>query len=167
MGVRRMTWGHAACTVGFAALLFTSHLNAAFGQSASATIIGQVTDESGGVLPGVTVTARSPSLQVLEVPVVTDSRGEYRLQRVRRGAGTGPRQRRRDAGQRRLDRRPGDELGRIYQFVPSIQLIDAVMYYHTDAQADETVPPTGLEAVTRAFAKIVDEANRLDLSALR
>ena len=33
----------------------------------AASIVGQVTDESGAVLPGVTVTARSPSLQVPRV----------------------------------------------------------------------------------------------------
>jgi hypothetical protein len=51
---------------------------AAAGQDA-AGIIGQVTDESGGVLPGVTVTATGPALQVPEVTAVTDERGEYRL----------------------------------------------------------------------------------------
>ena len=35
----------------------------------TASIIGQVTDQSGAVLPGVTVTATSPALQV---PQVTD-----------------------------------------------------------------------------------------------
>ena len=44
-----------------------------------ATITGQVTDESGAVLPGVTVTATSPVLQVPDVTAVTDERGEYRL----------------------------------------------------------------------------------------
>jgi len=44
-----------------------------------ASIIGQVTDASGGVLPGVTVTATSPALQVPQVTGVTDERGEYRL----------------------------------------------------------------------------------------
>jgi len=43
------------------------------------SIIGQVADESGGVLPGVTVTAKSPALQVPEVTSVSDDRGEYRL----------------------------------------------------------------------------------------
>ena len=45
----------------------------------AATIIGQVTDGSGGVLPGVTVTAASPALQVPAVTSVSDERGEYRL----------------------------------------------------------------------------------------
>jgi hypothetical protein len=44
-----------------------------------ATIIGQAKDSGGGVLPGVTVTATSPALQVREVSTVTDGNGEYRL----------------------------------------------------------------------------------------
>lgn len=52
--------------------------NAAQGSS-TASIVGQVTDESKGVLPGVTVTATSPALQVPSVIAVTDERGEYRL----------------------------------------------------------------------------------------
>src|SRR5947207_4115294 len=52
----------------------------AFAQSVvNANIVGQVADESGAVLPGVTVTATSPALQVPEVVVVTDERGGYRL----------------------------------------------------------------------------------------
>ncbi len=45
----------------------------------NASIIGLVTDESGGVVPGVTVTATSPVLQLKQITVVTDARGEYRL----------------------------------------------------------------------------------------
>jgi hypothetical protein len=52
---------------------------AAAAQPTAAAFVGQVTDESGGVLPGATVTATSPALQVPEVVVLTDSRGEYRL----------------------------------------------------------------------------------------
>ena len=44
-----------------------------------AGIAGQVVDESGAVLPGVTVTATSPALQVRSVVSVTDERGDYRL----------------------------------------------------------------------------------------
>ena len=44
-----------------------------------AGIIGQVTDDTGAVLPGVTVTATSPALQVPQVTDVTNERGEYRL----------------------------------------------------------------------------------------
>jgi len=42
------------------------------------SIVGRVTDEGGGVLPGVTVEARSPALQGSRA-AVTDSTGTYRL----------------------------------------------------------------------------------------
>jgi hypothetical protein len=49
------------------------------GQNQESSIAGQVTDSSGAVLPGVTVTATSPALQVPTLVVVTNERGEYRL----------------------------------------------------------------------------------------
>ncbi len=49
------------------------------GQATAASIVGQVTDESGAILPGVTVTVTSPALQVEEMADVTNERGEYRL----------------------------------------------------------------------------------------
>ncbi|MBI3494007.1 MAG: carboxypeptidase regulatory-like domain-containing protein [Acidobacteria bacterium] len=49
------------------------------GGGAVASIIGQVKDESGAVLPGVTVTSTSPALQVPQVVGITNERGEYRL----------------------------------------------------------------------------------------
>jgi hypothetical protein len=52
---------------------------AAFGQGAAASIIGRVTDQSGAILPGVTVTATSPALQVPQLVAVTNQLGEYRL----------------------------------------------------------------------------------------
>jgi len=61
------------------ALLFLAFDRAAFAQTGTATINGQVTDESGAVLPGVTVTATSPALQVPQVIAATDQEGRYRL----------------------------------------------------------------------------------------
>jgi len=51
------------------------------GQGAAnpAGITGVVTDNTGAVLPGVTVTATSPALQVASVASVSNERGEYRL----------------------------------------------------------------------------------------
>jgi hypothetical protein len=37
---------------------------------------------------------------------------------------------------------------------------------HTDGDVPELVPAVGLEAVGRAFAKIIDEVNTLDRNAL-
>src|SRR5262245_14329696 len=54
-------------------------LCAATVRARDARITGQSKDSSGGVLPGVTVTATSPVLQVREIMAVTDANGEYRL----------------------------------------------------------------------------------------
>ena len=70
-------WGLVVMMVGLGALVAS---RAAVGQTtAGASIIGQVTDATGAVLPGVTVTATSAALQVPFVVTVTDDRGEYRL----------------------------------------------------------------------------------------
>jgi hypothetical protein len=63
---------------GFIAGLVVLTGSPAAGQG-TATIVGQVTDQSGAVLPGVTVTATSPALQVPQVTAVTNELGEYRL----------------------------------------------------------------------------------------
>ncbi|MGH2360607.1 MAG: carboxypeptidase regulatory-like domain-containing protein, partial [bacterium] len=57
----------------------TAIASAAAAGQADASIYGLVSDESGAVLPGVTVTATSPALQVRTVSAVTASDGEYRL----------------------------------------------------------------------------------------
>ena len=55
-------------------------VNTAFAQSVSSgTIEGTVKDESNAVLPGVTVTVTSPSLQVGQLIQVSDSEGSYKF----------------------------------------------------------------------------------------
>src|SRR5437899_2551249 len=51
----------------------------------SASIDGVVTDESGAALPGVTVTATSPALQVQTLTMTTDGQGHYRFIDLPRG----------------------------------------------------------------------------------
>jgi hypothetical protein len=51
--------------------------NAAAQGVGSGTIQGRVTDESGGALPGVTVTLTSPALQVPELAATTEGDGTY------------------------------------------------------------------------------------------
>src|SRR5262245_50813264 len=48
-------------------------------QQEAASIAGRITDQTGASLPGVTVTATSPSLQLPQLVVVTDAQGDYRL----------------------------------------------------------------------------------------
>ena len=66
----------------------------------------------------------------------------------------------------RPETRPGGELGNVYMDAPSVHVIDHTIY-HTDLDVPLLVPEPGLEAVARAFAKIIDEVNRLPLSNLR
>jgi hypothetical protein len=61
----------------FVVVALVSTIGSAMAQDAGIT--GQVVDESGAALPGVTVVAKSPALQVPEVTALTDNRGDYRL----------------------------------------------------------------------------------------
>jgi len=45
----------------------------------SASLVGKVTDESGGAMPGVTVTVKSTALQVAQLTAVTGVDGDYRI----------------------------------------------------------------------------------------
>ncbi|HJO05021.1 MAG TPA: M28 family peptidase [Acidobacteriota bacterium] len=60
--------------------------------------------------------------------------------------------------------RSGPEL---WRFVPGIATSEFYHYFHTDLETPETVLWTGLEASTRAYARIVDEVNKLELSDLQ
>jgi len=62
-----------------------------------------------------------------------------------------------------LDPSPAGDIGQTYRLAPSLQLIVATHFYHTDHDSYETIPPNGLENVTRAYAKIIDDVNKLDL----
>src|SRR5258707_791003 len=59
--------------------LFTCANQAAGQAQTTASIVGRVTDESGAVLPGVTVTVTGPALQVPQLVVITDPQGDYRV----------------------------------------------------------------------------------------
>jgi hypothetical protein len=54
------------------------------------------------------------------------------------------------------------EMGAIARLTPSIQLIRSPESKHTDADIRAFVPSAGLEAVGRAYAKIIDGVNKLD-----
>lgn len=59
------------------------------------------------------------------------------------------------------------EISRISQLVPSFGVIDVDTYYHSDHETAATVPWTGLGNVTRAFAKIIDEVNKVEIKDLQ
>jgi hypothetical protein len=64
-------------------------------------------------------------------------------------------------------RPPLGDLGRVFQFAPGVTTSEFSHDFHTDQETPETVPWTGLEALTRAYAKIVAEVNKLPLSTLQ
>ncbi|PYR38949.1 MAG: hypothetical protein DMF90_01595, partial [Acidobacteria bacterium] len=64
---------------GLVAALLSLSAPCLLAQDSQASIVGVVTDESGAVLPGVTVSATSPTLQRAQVSAVTDAQGNYRL----------------------------------------------------------------------------------------
>ena len=64
-------------------------------------------------------------------------------------------------------RPPLGDLGRLSRFTPGVATSDFYHYFHTDQETPATVPWTGLEATTRAYARIVDEVNKLPLDKLQ
>jgi hypothetical protein len=63
---------------------------------------------------------------------------------------------------------PGGDLGPFSTFLPGVVAqSNDFLYMHTTGDTPENVTWTGLEAVTRSYAKIVDEVNKLPLSDLQ
>lgn len=62
---------------------------------------------------------------------------------------------------------PAGDLGRHYRYLPGVATSDFHHYFHTDLETPETVPWTGLEATTRAYARIIDEVNKHPLSVFQ
>jgi hypothetical protein len=65
----------------------------------------------------------------------------------------------------RPEGRPGGELQHLYTRAPSFHVIDHI-FYHSDADTADLVPAWGIEAVTRAYLKIIDSANKMEISEL-
>jgi hypothetical protein len=62
---------------------------------------------------------------------------------------------------------PASDMSSFFRFLPGIDTSEFHHYFHTDLETPQTVPWTGLEASTRAYAKIIDEVNRLPLSTFQ
>jgi hypothetical protein len=74
-----VSWRVVSLSVALAIVLAAITPAAVWAQSAGSTIHGMVKDESGGAMPGVTVTLSSAALQVGKMTVVTDADGNYRF----------------------------------------------------------------------------------------
>ena len=66
-----------------------------------------------------------------------------------------------------MDGRATGKMMAIDKAAPSVQLICSPEHKHTDGDIPGLVPAVGLEAVARAYAKLIDEVNTLDLAALQ
>lgn len=66
-----------------------------------------------------------------------------------------------------MDPNASGDMGHIERDAPSIQVIDSPEIKHTDADIAERVPDVGLAAVARAYAKIIDEVNKVDRKDLQ
>jgi hypothetical protein len=64
-------------------------------------------------------------------------------------------------------RPPAGDLGALFRGVPGVATSEFYHYFHTDQETPETVPWTGLEATTRAYARIIDEVNKVPLTELQ
>jgi hypothetical protein len=62
---------------------------------------------------------------------------------------------------------PGGEASRLYQFVPAVQASNYNMFFHSDVETPATVPPPGLAATTRAYVKIIEDVNKMELKELQ
>src|SRR6478672_11943271 len=78
--MRRVTLAAVLC------LLALGH--AAWAQVVTGSIVGTVRDESGAILPGVSVTLTSPVLPAGPAAFVTNEQGEYRFTNLRPGSYT-------------------------------------------------------------------------------
>ena len=64
-------------------------------------------------------------------------------------------------------RPPAGDLGAFFRGVPGVATSEFYHYFHTDQETPEVVPWTGLEATTRAYARIIDEVNKVPLTELQ
>jgi hypothetical protein len=65
------------------------------------------------------------------------------------------------------ERSAAGEMGRYQNHAPSIQVIDTGLYWHSDHETPEIIPPTALAAITRAYAKIITDVNGLSVADLQ
>jgi hypothetical protein len=64
------------------------------------------------------------------------------------------------------DRTAPGEVGKIRDDAPMVQIITAAWPYHSSRDDAAIIPAAGIEASTRAYARIIDEVNKLPAKAL-
>jgi hypothetical protein len=62
---------------------------------------------------------------------------------------------------------PPGEIGRYYKNAPSIEIINTGYVWHSDQETAATISLTGMEAVTRTYAKIIADTDSIPMQDLR
>jgi hypothetical protein len=62
---------------------------------------------------------------------------------------------------------PPGEIGRYYRYAPSVQIINGGYVWHSDQETAETISASGLAGVTRAYAKVIADTDRIELKEMR
>ncbi|HEX7136219.1 MAG TPA: M28 family peptidase [Vicinamibacterales bacterium] len=55
------------------------------------------------------------------------------------------------------------DLSKLTEDAPGIEVIESNAFYHSDHDTPDIIPAAGLESITRAYAKLIDDGNRFDL----
>jgi hypothetical protein len=66
-----------------------------------------------------------------------------------------------------MDVTASGEMSQIAHDAPSLEIIRSPEFKHTDVDVPGIVPAVGLTRIARAYAKIIDQANKLDLKDLQ
>jgi hypothetical protein len=62
---------------------------------------------------------------------------------------------------------PPGEIGRYYRYAPSVQIMNSAYVWHSDQETGDTISAGGMAAVTRTYAKVIADADAIDLHELR
>ena len=65
------------------------------------------------------------------------------------------------------DPQAGGEIGLYFRNAPALQVIGGRFYWHSDHETSDVIPAPALAGITRAYAKIIDDVNGIDLNDLR
>jgi hypothetical protein len=55
------------------------------------------------------------------------------------------------------------DLSKLTEDAPGIEVIESNAFYHSNMDTPDVIPAAGLESITRGYAKIIDDINKLDL----
>ena len=66
-----------------------------------------------------------------------------------------------------IDLHPAGEIRTMFELAPGFQTIRDGVYYHSDEDTADIVPAEGMQEVARAYAKVIDDVNQLEIHDLR